>query len=476
MTKFDYTKLFLYRWRYWIGYFIIASSLIGILIFIASFIPGGISNQEIQSVIKSSSYNLADMKSMNLLNFPYYLLQHASIAILGVTILSIKLPSIIISFFSIIGLVIILKLWFKPSIGILASLIAITTGQFLFIAQNGTTDIMYLFWAVCLLLIASLIPLQQKFRKPLILSFFITASLSLYTPLSIYILVVIAGSILLHPHLRYVIKKLSKVELLIGGLTIAISVTPLIISIINSPKLGLQLLGIPEHFPNLFNNIIILGSKYLNFTNPGGGPFITPFFELGSMLIIVIGLYYVLKTSFTAKSYVVILWTACLVPIIVLNPDLTTITFMPLVLLLAYGLNGLMNHWYALFPRNPYARVGGLIPIVILVSVLLLSGLNRYIYGYKYDPNIVPKFSNDISLIPRNTTNILVDSSEFKFYNVIAKYNKKISISSTLNTETFLATRKAMKSVTRDYKIEKIITTSNANDADRFYLYKKITD
>jgi hypothetical protein len=102
----------------------------------------------------------------------------------------------------------------------------------------------------------------------------------------------------------------------------------------------------------------------------------------------------------------------------------------------------------------------------------VLSGMSRYIYSYKYDPNIVPNFSNDIKLIPKNTTNLVVGNGELAFYDVFAKYNKNVAVSTIPTTDRFLATRAAKQSIT-GYAIEQIITRSTSNDGDRFYLYKK---
>lgn len=249
---------------------------------------------------------------------------------------------------------------------------------------------------------------------------------------------------------------------------------PLVITIIKTPNLGLTLLGIPTKWPNLGANFTSLGAQYLGFTKPGGTTLMTPFFELGLMLIIAIGIYYVIKTWATAKSYVIGLWALCLIPIVVLNPSYTSITFLPLVLLMAFGLNMLLMHWYDLFPRNPYARIGGLIPVIILVAVLVVSSVDRYVHGYKYDPNIKPSFSNDLALIPTDTKNLVVASNELAFYKVIATHNKLLNVSTLPTTDTFLATHNANQAFI-GYKIDKIITSSISNHGDRFYLYKKIT-
>ncbi len=468
------SEFLVYKWRYYIGYGLLGIGLVLILVFISNFVPGGLSNAEMQSVVKSASVTYKDFWSVNAINLPYHLFQHICFAILGVSLFSIKLPSVILGFLTAVGLVLLLRQWFKPGIAILTSLIAITTSQFLFLAQYGTPDILFLFWPIWIIYIASLITNSQRYRKTLVALFFVLAALSLYTPLSVYILLVVSGSILIHPHLRFVIKQLPLTRIIAGVVVLLLLIAPLGIAIIKNPNIGLTLLGIPNNWPDLIANINSIAIQFFGFVNMSKGTVITPFFGFGSILIILLGAYFVIKTRITAKNYVVIIWILILIPIIVLNPNYIAITFLALVMLLATGLDGLLSHWYKLFPNNPYARIGGLIPVVILVLILVSSGANRYIYGYLYDPNIVPNFSVDLRLIPKHTKTIVVTRNELAFYRVVAEYNKPMVISNNSSGDSFLATRSA-KSDFRGYMIDRIICSSRKDDSNRFYVYKKVS-
>ncbi|MEI7689982.1 MAG: glycosyltransferase family 39 protein [Candidatus Saccharibacteria bacterium] len=475
MGKLDITESFIYRHRYVIGYSLVAISLITVLLFAGLYLPGGISAAEMQSVVKSDSISLVDFNSIAVTNLPYHLLQQATLSIFGVTILGIKLPSIILAFLSAIGIVLLLRKWFKPSVGVLASLIAITTGQFLFISQNGTPGVLYLFWAVWLIYLATLLTTNIRFKTPVKFAFFTVAALSLYTPLSIYMLIAMLTAFILHPHLRYLIRQLSRPKLVIGTAIAIVLITPLIFATVKNLGLGLELLGIPTKWPDFAANFNALGAQYLGFASPGGITLMTPFFELGSMLLICIGLFRVIRAIAAARSYIILIWILCLVPVVIFNPSFTSIVFLPMVLLLAYGLGFLLSYWYGLFPRNPYARIGGLVPMIILVTVLVFSGADRYVYGYRYDPNLVPNFSEDIKLIPKNTSYMVVSANEKPFYDVVAKHGKMLTVTTAPQSDGFLATREAKKAYP-GYVVQEIITTHNKDNGDRFYLYKKITD
>lgn len=464
------TSYSLYRFRYWIGYSLIGLTLIGALLYAGLFVPGGISQGEMSSVITSSDIKPVELSSYAVLNLPYHMLQKISMYLFGVTPISIKLPSLVLAFFAAIGLLLLLRMWFKRNIAVLGSIIAVTTGQFLFVAQSGTPEILYIFWSVLLLLLGILVSKQTKLRTLWKMLFFITVALSLYTPLGIYALIVIALASVLHPHLRYVLKQLSKVRLLIAVSIAAIIIAPLAYGIFTRPELALDILGIPNTWPDWGANAQLLFQQYFGFMTPSTTALMTPVFGLGSMLIIALGIYRTIKSRESTQGYTIIIWLLCLIPIILINPSYTSITFLPLVLLLCMGLESLLGYWYGLFPLNPYARIAGLLPLIILVGSLVLSGIDRYVGGYAHDPSTASNFSNDLSLIPKDTKHLVVSSSQLPFYSVVAKYNKNILVDQTPLGETFTTTGEAARSYP-DYEIARIVTSPHLEDSNSFYVY-----
>lgn len=473
MVAFEPTKLFIYRWRYSIGYISIGLLLAGVLVFAGLYVPGGISPEEVRATIASDSISLSDPSTFGITNLPYHLLQALVFQLFGVYDFTIKLPSLLLALLSAIGLILLLRRWFKPNIAVLASLIAITTGQFLFIAQSGTPSILYVFWPVMLLLLGTQITRGKRFRFLWKLLFSVSAALSLYTPLSIYTLIAITLAVILHPHLRNAVRRLSKIKLAVGVVLAGITLAPLAMGVIARPRLGLTLLGMPESWPpNIQENLLTLIQQYFIFWEPSTTTLMTPVFGLGSVLLIGLGLYRLIMTRETTRSYLIIIWMVCLLPIMILNPSFTSIAFVPSVLLLAAGFTSLITYWYRLFPYNPYARVSGLLPLIILVTVLIGSGLDRYVYGYHYDPNTAVNFSKDLKLIPKDTAHLVVADDELAFYQVVAKHRSGLSVSTVPQSDTFVATRSA-RDVVDGYTIQQIITTTYTNNSDRLYSYKK---
>lgn len=470
MSKNDITASFLYRRRYWIGHSLIAIALISLIGVSAFLIPSGLTKQALDSIVTSSQMNLSELWHSAPLNAPFYLAQHGILSIFGVSLLGIKLLSIILGVITAFCMFLLLRQWFSHGIAVLASLLAVTTGQFLFLTQQGTVSVLYLFWPVVLLLLATLVAKRARFHATWKILFFLSAALSLYTPLSIYVLIALGSAILLHPHLRHIIKRLPRIRLAVAAGIGFVVLLPLIITGIRDPSLFLRLLGIPREWPpSLLANLGELGNQYFGFMSLGDQSVMLPVFGLGSFLIILYGLYRSVKTYETVQSYVILAWLVLLFPVLVINPDFTSIMFVPLLLLLATGLERILRTWYKLFPFNPYARVAGLIPLVVLVGGLVLFGLERYAYGYRYAPEIVKNFSHDILIIP-DTPTLVVTKDQQTLYTAVASYNGNFTVTTTKPKQkpyAMTADAYTSKSIPSE-----IITTGNSSDAARFYLYK----
>lgn len=472
MATRDFSTYTLYRWRYVIGYGLIGLILAGLLLFAGLYLPGALSEAEVKASIVSSSLSFQNPETLAVANLPYYLLQSGIFSLFGMSIFTIKLPSLILGLLTAVGFILLLRRWFKPNIAVLASLIAISTGQFLFIAQSGTPSILYLFWPIALLWLGTQVTREKKFRFLWKVLFAIIAALSLYTPLGIYPLIAIALAIALHPHLRAVLRRLPRPRLILVGVLFAVLIAPLVYFIIKSPGLGVSLLGIPSAWPDFGANAITLLKQYFLFWQPSNTAVMTPVFGLGTAMLIALGSYRLIRTADTTRSYLIIIWIICLIPVLLVNPGFTSVTYVPSVLMIAAGLMSLISYWYRLFPRNPYARVSGLVPIIVLVGVLILSGLARYVYGYHYSPTIAPLFTKDLALLPKDTKELIVSNDERPFYESVAKYRPELTIVETPSGASYTATRDARISK-QGSEVARIITNSRATDADRFYVYQK---
>ena len=155
----------------------------------------------------------------------------------------------------------------------------------------------------------------------------------------------------------------------------------------------------------------------------------------------------------------------------------------PLFILLAIGVETLLNEWYKLFPKNPYARGTGLILIVGLISVMILSGADRFVNGYRHTPDAVQAFSTDLTLIRKQLqkhpvrTKIVVNEHERPLYDALARHSYKDLVVTTgtatgSDVTNVLVSRSSRQHIPTSWKLRNIITNDRTIESDRFYLYK----
>ncbi len=481
MARLKISDFLTYRWRYQIGYSIVIILFVSLLVVAGLYIPGGFSHTEMEDFVQTAAMDLQSPQTLAIPNLPFFAAQRLSMDLFGASVFAFKLPALICAFITGIGAVLLLRRWFRPNIAVLATIIMITTGQFLYVAQSGSASITYILWSVWLLLIATMITTSERHKRLWKLLFFVAVPISLYTPMSIYLVLAIISAGLLHPHVRYVIKKMSRPHLAFLIALSIVLVAPLGWLIYEYPQLGLKLLGAPASWPpDWIENLRVLFQQYFNFIQPRSGTLMTPVLDLGSMVLIVIGLWQLYTIRYTARSYTLTAWIIILIPVLIINPMFTSVTFVPLLLVLAGGLSYLLRAWYQIFPRNPYARFVGVVPLTILVAGLVTSGLYRYFDGYRYDPVTASSFNHDLSLYNNNVLDkgiakIVVSPDERPFYEAVARYNTHTNITILTeepNTEgKYAATRAGHNKITEPPT--RIITMDNMHASDRFYIYNK---
>ncbi len=488
MGKLKVTDFYIYRWRYVIGYTLFGAALLTLLVLAGLFIPGGLSSQEIRTALTSDNLdpqNLLSLQPAQLVFLPFHLLQAASISLFGFNAFSIKLPSIILAFISAWGILALLGIWFRRNVAIVAGIIAVTTGQFLLLAQSGHGGIMYIFWAVAILLTASLVIQQGKYMSFWVVVAFILAGFSMYIPLTVYVLLALLITTIFHPHARHVLlRRVSKLPLSIGLILFILITLPLIIGAIRDPSVIWALLGVPTNWVGMMENAKNIAIHYAGFATPQNGVILQPVYSLGTILLGILGLYCLFTTKYTTKSYIISFWLLLLLPFVFLNPEMIGITFIPGMLLIGLAVDYLFRSWYRLFPRNPYARVFGLLPLGVLLVGIVISNIDRYSYGFHYGETVYREYNYDLRLLSRQLNELPKDevvvlvatSSEKAFYAAFASHQKIIKSLSVTTAKSVdsgvytIVTHKAKPAIAKTPN--GVVAFSTSSHADRFYLYK----
>lgn len=482
--------LFVYRWRYVFGYGSLILVLVSAMVIASLYSPGGLSEAEIAAMATNGELSISNISTPNL---PFHLLQHVMFSLFGVSILTVKLPSIIFSIMASVAIFFLLRRWLKPNITILSMLIIVATSQYLFISQSATPNVLYVLYSALILLFTSLIMQHAKYAAVWKTCLGAILAISLYTPYFIYInlgLVIVA---LLHPHTRYFIfKKQERANWITASVVFIALIMPLLYMSASNPNLIEQLLGIPK-----FDNIdLVTSTKQLIYSYFWIEPIvlngkILPFIDYSALALAVLGVIVLITQRHSARAYMIGAWTALTIPLLIIQPDLTAITTVPIIILLAVGLETLLHEWYKLFPKNPYARGTGLFFTVALVTVMVVSGIDRFTNGYRYMPTAAREFNDDISLVKQIIddrpvrTLIVVDKSEKPLYEALARYNYNdlkliIVTASEGNSDDIgnaIVTHEARNQLVQNsWVLQGITTNDRYHEADRLYVYKTTPD
>ena len=489
MGKRQITDLFFYRWRFILSYVVLAIILVGLLAIAGLFVPGGLAKPEMASASHSLHVPLAVLNGSSpehILHLPYHALQQLSITLFGMNNLAIKLPSLMLAGLSIMALFGVVRLWFRRNVAIITSLIAVTSAQFLLLAQLGTPEITYIFWPAAILFTTSMLAHSAKYRAVWLVAATILAGLSLYSPLGLYLIIALGLISLIHPHARFIVFSQSKILLGICVGLFALMVTPLVLNLSAQPQIGLTLLGlanIPALTPEHLQTVLL---PYVAFYAPSASLTLQPVFGLAAALLAILGAVRLFTAKYTAKSYIISLMFVFVFVGIILGSLPPAYTFVPVILLVAFGMHHLITSWYRLFPFNPYARIAALFPLAVLVVGVSFTELERYFYSYHYTPQANVVFTQDLKLLDNLVQNsggarvtILVPASDKQFY---TDYAQRLPNSEqvTVTSDPALAKQQAQREViivSKEYTstiapASTIAVSSRGEDAARFYLYK----
>ena len=473
MKKIIISKLFLYRYRFVIGYILLGAAFIFLLFLLPLFAQTGLSEAEMNSATASYALEFDAPLNGDLVDMPYRALQKVSIMLFGLTPYAIKLPSIIVGLFLGLLLILLLNRWFKSNVSLLASCLVVLSTPFLFLAGNGTPLIMIVFWPTLLLWLGSKIQGEKRPKPMYSLLFAVAMLFSIFTPYMLYFAAFCLVFVFLQPHLRFVIKSLPRLPLSIVSALIIAGMVTLVINIIHQPEVLAELLTATDFsIPHFFHNIAIGITPVFLWDGSLQSVFMTPLVGLPTLALALVGLFSTTKGFFASRNMIASLLFLFTIIITGFNPDAVIFLILPLAILIAHGLKYLLEKWYGLFPENPYARIAAIFPLAILFVAIILPSLFQYAYGYRYNPNVAGEFSQELSIIRKSLTNetLFVQPEQYPFYKILedstdiivdCDYDEMPARLASLNESI----------VDENYTLERIITSPMRENSDIIYLY-----
>ena len=472
MKKIIISKLFLYRYRFVIGYVLLGLAFILLLFALPLIAQTGLTQAEIDSATNSYYLGKNGILNGDIVDLPYRVVQKFSIIIFGLSAYAIKLPSILAGLALGLMLILLLNRWFKSNVSLLASCLIVLSTPFLFLAGSGTPLIMVVLWPTVLLWLGSKIQ-GEKRPKPLYsFAFAITMLLSIFTPYMIYFAVFCVFFVAFQPHLRFIVKDLPRLPLVIVGLIIIAGFTVLGINIAHHPGTIMQLIAADGfELGHFFSNIASGIAPVFAWHSAMEGVFLSPLLSLPSFALGLIGLFSTTKGFFASRNSIATMLLVFTVVITGFNPNAVVFIILPFSILMAHGLKYMLEKWYGLFPENPYARVSALLPLTVLFGIMIIPGLLQYIYGYRYNPNVADGFSDKVTVIRKNLSDqTLLVRENYSFYKIL-EASTNLKITDELKHEPNIAVLGTLDGAQSNYTVSQIITSPRRDDSDIIYLY-----
>ena len=354
MSKLVISKLFLYRYRFVIGYIILGLAFLALLFLLPTISPSGLSDLERESAVSSYNLHFSSITSGDLVDLPYHILQKLSILAFGLTPYAIKLPSILLGLVLGLLLILLLNRWFKSNVALLASILTVLSTPFLYLVGSGTPLIMLIFWPTLLLWLGSKIQ-GEKAPKPLWCFVFAFALLlAIYTPHLIYLVAFIIIFTLWNPHLRFTLKSLPKVPLIGMGIIILGGFTIWVTNIISSNTVALTLFfGENVSLSQFFTNIKTGFMPFFSWVQPLEGVYLSPLVGLSHLVLALIGLFSTRQGFFASRNAIASCFIVFSVVLAGLAPDSALLLVLPLSILTAHGLRYILENGTVSSRRTP---------------------------------------------------------------------------------------------------------------------------
>ena len=331
---------------------------------------------------------------------------------------------------------------------------------------------MIVFWPTLLLWLGSKIQ-GEKRPKPLYsFVFAIAMLLSIFTPYMIYFAVFCVFFVAFQPHLRFIVKDLPKLPLVLVGLIIIAGFAVLGISIYNHPETIMKLIAaegfqMGDFFPNIAKGFAPVFAWHSTME----GVFLSPLLSLPSFALGLIGLFSTTKGFFASRNSIATMLLVFCVIITGFNPDAVVFIILPFSILMAHGLKYLLEKWYGLFPENPYARISALLPLTVLFGIMIIPGLLQYIYGYRYNPSVADAFTDNVAIIRRNLSDqTLLVRENLDFYKILEE-STDLKIVGEVQDKADIAALGKMEGEHKNYTLSRIITSPRRDNSDIIYLY-----
>jgi 4-amino-4-deoxy-L-arabinose transferase-like glycosyltransferase len=321
-------------------------------------------------------------------NLPYFLPAYYLGKVLDNPLQGARVTSVIIGLLATICLFFILKMWFNKRVATVGSLLFITSSWLLNITHQATPNSLLILAPLLILTPLAWFFKTKKHKFLAFILFTIGLGFAAYSPLMFWVVIVVFATILFKE--RKQLLNIKTKQIIIGSLIYFILLLPLFISLTVHPGQIREFLGLPLYYPTIsgyFGNLLDTISMLLIYSRPFPELHLgrLPMLDFFSSAMMIMGIIYFIGKLKTRRAIILFSCIFILLLIIPLSPtyQLDAIVLISFVYaLIIAGIVYLLNIWFDFFPRNPWARLIGVILMVVLIGMSSYYNLNRYFVAW----------------------------------------------------------------------------------------------
>lgn len=420
----------LYKNRHIVGFFAVAVIIYFFIVFGFARTPAGLSPAEMNSAILSAGFSFPD----SIIDLPYNFLQWLSTTILGMSTFALRLPSVILALFASGLIIAAIRNFTRSNVAIITGLIMSCGAFFLNFAHSGTPEVMGVFLMSLAVFAISQITTKRSFQTLWLTLLSVAVTLGIYMPGGIVFFVVLLAVAFISPKSREILKSLKIWQVIIASVLGLVALTPLVLSIVANPDLLWVALGINTFTFEPKEILINLQAMFSPFGADFNG-YVTPILSFGEIALAILGIIKLISDGKSARTAFTLTIAAVALIITIFSPAKAGLMFVPWVFLMAFGVAFIIDHWYKLFPLNPYARVLGMIPIGVFIAAMMIAGRTSYVDANFYDKkvteprNIVFEAAREeINSLSAHKINLVVPEQEIEFYGLLESSYPELTV------------------------------------------------
>lgn len=343
----------------------------------------------------------ASATSQAILENPLYLPQKA-LQLTGYAlgldpVIALRGASTLLALTVLVALYYVLRAWYSQRVALLGAILLLCSDWFLLVARNGATAVSYM---TLFLAFACIVWMQRsRASNPSLLASAGVLLMLLYTPGMIWFV----GPLVLWRAKWIARHMFSRKPVLIALYIISglLALAPLGMAVAARPELIHSYLSVPEAWPAFFTSIkqIIAVPFHIFVRNAPGYEFQLSTLPLVSWFVsamFIVGTYaYFFKRRLDRTWSLVYIFIAGAV--VIGLSDVHIALLLPFIILVAAGGIALMlQQWFTVFPRNPFARNVGLVLVLIALGTSSYYGMNKYFVAWPNTPQTKQLFRHKL--------------------------------------------------------------------------------